>query len=420
MRIAAFSTLFPPRIVGGAEKTVETLMLGLAAFGIDVHVITTDPTEDHSRREGPLGVHRLRLRNLYWQHEGPGRPAWRRAAWHAIDAHNPAMAEAASLLLDRIRPDVVMTFNLQGFSTSIWGAVGARRRPLLHVIQDYWLLCPRTTMFRNGRNCGSPCAACAAITYPRRRATRHVNAVVGISRAVLALHESRGLFPRAAIRKVIHNPRRMDGRDRGPVAERSGPLRIGFLGRVSREKGIELLLEELARLGEDGWTLLIGGRCSEAYVAELGRRYPLERARFMGFVEPDDFYARIDLLVVPSLWHEPFGSVVVEAMSHGLPTIVSARGGLPEIMGDDASGLVFDPDERGALGRLLQPFIREPALAARLRPRMLIRARQFTVERQARQYKDLLDELRVADVPAAGRERAARRLGVPTTGGAQS
>lgn len=244
--------------------------------------------------------------------------------------------------------------------------------------------------------------------------------MVGISRAVLALHESRGLFPRAAIRKVIHNPRRMDGRDPGPVAERWGPLRIGFLGRVSREKGIELLLEELARLGEDGWTLLIGGRCSDAYVAELGRRYPLERARFMGFVEPDDFYGRIDLLVVPSLWHEPFGSVVVEAMSHGLPTIVSARGGLPEIMGDDASGLVFDPDEPGALGRLLRPFIREPGLAATLRPRMLIRARRFTVERQARQYKDLLDELRVADVPAAGRERAARRLGVPTTGGAQS
>jgi glycosyltransferase involved in cell wall biosynthesis len=419
MRIAAFSTLFPPRIVGGAEKTVETLMLGLADCGVDVHVITTGPEEDHSRRQGPLDVHRLRLRNLYWQHEGPRQPVWRRAAWHAIDAHNAAMAEAASPLLDRIRPDAVVTFNLQGFSTAIWGAVKARNRPLLHVIQDYWLLCPRTTMFRNGRNCGSSCAACAAITYPRRHATRHVDAVVGISRAVLALHESRGLFPRAALRKVIHNARPMAGGGHEPTGERSGPLRIGFFGRVSRDKGIELLLGELARLGEDGWTLLVGGRCAELYLADLGRRYPLARARFVGFVEPDDFYRRIDLLVVPSLWREPFGSVVVEAMSHGLPAIVSARGGLPEIVGDDTTGLVFDPDEPGALGRSLRPFIREPDLAAKLRPRMLARARQFTVERQARQYKALLEDLRAASLAAGGWERAAGMVGATTAGGAR-
>lgn len=419
MRIAAVSTLFPPRVVGGAEKTVETLMLGLAGCGVDVHVITTDPENDYSRREGPLDVHRLRLRNLYWPHGGQRRPAWQRAAWHAIDAHNTAMANAASVLLDRIRPDVVMTFNLQGFSTAIWKAVKARKRPLLHVIQDYWLLCPRTTMFRKGENCGSPCVPCAAMTLPRRHATVHVDAVVGISRAVLALHESQGLFSRAAFRKVIHNARAMDGGNQEPIVERSGSLRIGFFGRVRPEKGIELLLEELTRLGEDNWSLLVGGRYAADYVADLERRYPLERVRFLGFVEPDDFYRRIDLLVVPSLWREPFGSVGVEAIGRGLPAIVSARGGLPEIVGEGMSEFVFDPDEPGALARLLRPFIREPNLAAKLRARMLIRAGQFTVERQARQYKALLDELQLARLSVDRREQLTGMVGETTAGGAQ-
>lgn len=398
MRIAAFSTLFPPNVVGGAEKTVETLMLGLADRGAEVHVLTTDPEEDQSGREGPLEVHRVRLRNLYWPHAAsPRRPVWQRALWHAGDIHNVPMARAASQLLRRIRPEAVLTFNIQGFSTSVWGSAKRLGHPLAHVIQDYWLLCPRTTMFRRGGNCEPSCLSCRLVTGSRRRATRQVDAVVGISEAVLRQHRREGLFAGVPVQAVIHNARRMTGGGRAVPPGEDGRLRVGFFGRVSREKGFELLLSELAQLRPGTWTLVVGGRYPADYLAGLQQRHALDHVQFLGFVEPERFYRQIELLVVPSLWREPLGSVAIEAMASGVPAIVSARGGLPELVGGfDAGGLVFDPDEPGSLRRLLERFIAQPGLAASLRPGLLRHADRFSVQRQVDAFAALLCELRVA------------------------
>ena len=410
IRIAVFSTLFPPNVVGGAEKTVEILMLGLAGQGAEVHVITTDPEEDRSGREGLLHVHRVRLRNLYWPHLGTKRrPVWQRALWHALDVYNAPMGRVADRLLDAIRPDIVLTFNIQGFSTAVWRAAFRHRRPVVHVIQDYWLLCPRTTMFKDGCNCGPSCTSCRLLTLPRRHLTDRVDAVVGISRAVLDQHKAEGLFARVGIQKVIHNARRMAAGRGDGEASRRGPLRIGFFGRVSREKGFELLLDELAAMGQEDWLLLVGGRCPTSYVADLRRRRALDRVSFLGFVEPEWFFGQIDLLVVPSLWREPLGSVAIEAMGSGIPVIVSARGGLPEVVGDaGGGGLVFDPGEPGSLRRCLSPFVRVPGLTSSLRPEMLGRTRHFTVQRQVASYARLLEEVLAARAPSPPAEGGAR------------
>lgn len=416
IRIAVFSTLFPPNVVGGAEKTVEILMQGLAGQGAEVHVITTDPEVDRSGREGLLQVHRVRLRNLYWPHPGTlRRPVWQRALWHALDVYNAPMGRMADRLLDEIRPDIVLTFNIQGFSTAVWRAAFRHRRPVIHVIQDYWLLCPRTTMFKDGCNCKPSCGSCRLLTLPRRRLTDRVDAVVGISRAVLDQHKVEGLFAGVAIQKVIHNARRVaSGRTDGE-ARRPGPLRIGFFGRVSREKGFELLLDELAAMRQEDWLLLVGGRCPASYAAELQRRRALDRVSFLGFVEPEWFFDQIDLLVVPSLWREPLGSVAIEAMGCGIPVIVSARGGLPEVVGDaGGGGLVFDPGEPGSLRRCLSPFMRTPGLAASLRSEMLGRTRHFTVQRQVASYVRLLEEVLAARAcPPAAEGGARSRPGPP-------
>ena len=394
MRIAAFSTLFPPNVVGGAEKSVETLMLGLANRGAEVHVVTTDPGEDRSEREGTLNVHRVRLRNVYWPYDGTfRRPRWQRAFWHACDINNVPMGMASLQLLREIRPEVILTFNIQGFSPAIWRAVARFDRPLVHTIQDYSLLCPRTTMFTNGHNCEPSCTSCRLVTYFRRRSTCEIDAVVGISRAVLQRHKDEGLFRQVPIQKVIYNARPTPV-DRKAASHRQFPLRIGFFGRVSFEKGFELLLNELASIEPSNWTLTVGGRYTFDYITDLKQRWLLNRVCFLGFIEPASFFRQIDLLVVPSLWHEPLGSVVIEAMSYGIPVIVSRRGGLPEMLdGAGPSGLVFDPDEPGSLRRLLGRFMNNPGLASALGSRMVKRAAYFSVQRQVESYVALLNKL---------------------------
>ena len=74
-------------------------------------------------------------------------------AWHFIDAWNPVMARRVRRILEREKPDVVQTGNLQGFSVSLWHTVRRMNIPLVQMLHDYYLGCPKCTMTRGT---GSP------------------------------------------------------------------------------------------------------------------------------------------------------------------------------------------------------------------------------------------------------------------------
>src|SRR5260370_9454803 len=118
-------------------------------------------------------------------------------------------------------------------------------------------------------------------------------------------------------------------------------VRLGVLGRVSPEKGIEVLLDELRRDSTLKWSLSIGGAGDADYLAKLKATHDDRGVSFLGHVVPADFLQSIDILVVPSKWNEPFGRVTVEAYSHGVPVVGANTGGIPEVIEPD-SYLVFD------------------------------------------------------------------------------
>lgn len=120
-----------------------------------------------------------------------------------------------------------------------------------------------------------------------------------------------------------------------------GPTRIGFLGRPSTDKGVEVLaaaMSILERQSPGGFQLVLGGEprfvgkksrnSVEAALAKLGD--VVERT---GWVAPKEFFERIDVLVCPSIWAEPFGLVVAESMSARIPVVVTDAGALPEVVG---------------------------------------------------------------------------------------
>jgi glycosyltransferase involved in cell wall biosynthesis len=117
-------------------------------------------------------------------------------------------------------------------------------------------------------------------------------------------------------------------------------LRVGFIGRFSPIKGLDVLARAVQRLdrfsdrairlvlaGDGRFVDRFGGGVVEA---ELGRVAHLER---LGWVERATFFAAVDLVVVPSVWAEPFGLVAAEAMAYGRPVVVSDAGALVEVVG---------------------------------------------------------------------------------------
>lgn len=130
-------------------------------------------------------------------------------------------------------------------------------------------------------------------------------------------------------------------------------LRFSFLGRLLPMKGIEHLLKTVDTF-EHPPEAYVGRTREEAYVNRLRDAYEHSRIHFLGFVAPTNFFAEIDVLVVPFVWHERFGRVVIEAYAHGTPVIAARRGGLPQIVGEGTTRWTFDPDGASSLRRCIE------------------------------------------------------------------
>lgn len=159
----------------------------------------------------------------------------------------------------------------------------------------------------------------------------------------------------------------------------AGALRIGFVGRLIRHKGVDILLEAVApdpRMGVEVFGAGPELGTLEAQAISLGIA---DRVTFHGHVGGEripETYRRFDVLAVPSVplpsWIEQFGRVVVEAQASGVPVVASASGALPDVVGD--AGLLAAPGDPLALRTALARFIDEPGLWERLRAAGMARA----------------------------------------------
>lgn len=376
MKIVFLAAMYAPYVGGGAERVLQTQAEGLAARGHDVHVLTLgEPGSGVAHANvGGVGVVRVGIRNFY--HPGStAAPPLVRVAWHARDVANPAMARIAREQLAALRPDVVVCHNVFGWSAVVWRAVRALGVPLVQVLHDQYLRCVRSTLYDRHR-CATPCLSCRLLRLPHRRWSTLPDAVVGASRFVLDAHVQDGYFRDVPVRTWIHNASHLDTRGQ-PTPPRSGPeLVFGFIGSLAPNKGIEPLLAAFRAQAAPHWRLRVAGTGEAGYVDRLRADHADARIAFLGRQEAAVFYLGLDATVVPSLCDDTLPSVVFESLVHGRPVIGSRRGGIAEMIDPGLSGLLYDPDEAGALERALTAFAadlpgwraRQAAIKARAAP----------------------------------------------------
>lgn len=128
-----------------------------------------------------------------------------------------------------------------------------------------------------------------------------------------------------------------------PLPINSMPVRLGYLGRISPDKGVNVLAHALDLLAKDfpgKFHLLLAGEprfVSPEAQALVERRLAAvtHLTERKGWISRRDFFDSVDLAVFPSVWDEPFGLVAAEAMSAGCPFVVSDSGALPSIVGEE-------------------------------------------------------------------------------------
>jgi glycosyltransferase involved in cell wall biosynthesis len=147
------------------------------------------------------------------------------------------------------------------------------------------------------------------------------------------------------------------------------PFTIGYFGRLVEEKGVHILLDALARLGNNDWRLRIIGNGPQSpalleQVARLGIADCVQFCDLLPSAQMPAQYAALDAYVLPSLtrphWKEQFGRVLVEAMASGVSVIGSDSGAIPDVIGD--AGLIFSEGNADVLANHLRRLQSDAAL----------------------------------------------------------
>jgi glycosyltransferase involved in cell wall biosynthesis len=203
-----------------------------------------------------------------------------------------------------------------------------------------------------------------------------VDAVVGVSSHVLNRVTAAGFFPQA-LKAVVYNARYIPDISKKREMNQNSFV-FGFIGTLSRNKGIEWLLSEFKRIESHTVFLKIAGKGDTIYEERLKKLIGDDRRIcFLGFCTPEDFYPSIDVLVVPSIGEEALGMVAIEACAYCVPVITSSIGGLKEIIKDEYNGLYCNTDDPNTLSTAMCKIINDRYLFEKLRSNARISVQSF-------------------------------------------
>lgn len=311
------------------------------------------------------------------------------AALHALDFRRPAAAALGlAALLGPARPALVHFHFVRAYSPLVAVARASGARVLLH---DHMPLGGAGGLWRAGLKR----ARAAALN-------RLVDLRIAVSRFVAGTVRAAEFVAPARLTVVdngidVSRFAAADGRAlRSELAAADRPV-VACVGRLVAEKGVDVLLRAMTRVGRDALLVVAGdGADAERLRAQAAALHLGDHVRMLG--RRDDVervLAAADVVAVPSLADEGFGLAAVEAMAAGRPVVVTAAGALPEVVEHDRSGLVVPRGDEAALAGAIGRLLADRALASRLGAAGQARARdRFDlprwVDRIVARYGELL------------------------------
>ena len=347
MTIVMGCDTFPPNI-NGAANFAERLAVGLVQRGHDVHIVAPATSRKHGtwteEHQGvPMTVHRLR--SWRWHpHE------WLRFALPWTSKWN------ARRILDEVTPDAVHIQSHIVIGRGLSYEAHKRGIPIVatnHIMPENMIeftLVPKflhKTFIRIAWNDARKSFDMArAVTTPTERAARFlreatgVNDVLAVSCGIDTSHYTPNFAPRTE-------------------------NRIMFVGRVTAEKQIDVLIRAVAALDPklDAHLDIVGSGDQTKNLQALAARLGLgSRVRFCGFVSDDelhDLYAQATVFAMPSI-AELQSIATMEAMASALPVVAADAMALPHLVHDGKNGYLFAPGDVRDCADKLQRILRLP------------------------------------------------------------
>ena len=322
---------------------------------------------------------------------------------------NPRAYREIRAIVRAERPDVVHCHNTFPLvSPSVYWAAAREGVPVVQTLHNYRLACLDGYLFRDGHVC-EDCLGRAPWRGVRRRCYRGSRAQSAVAAAMLLVHRLLGTYRRKVTRyialtefardkfvamglpagKIVVKPNvfAAESPQTRPASDsfsiQHSAFSIVYLGRLSPEKGVDVLLRALALLQapDDPGAAephrdpvptceIIGDGPERVALESLARALGIaDSVSFLGALPREDALhelAGASLLVLPSRCYETFGLVVLEAASQGVPAVVPADSAPASLVEDGATGRFFKAGDPVSLAAALRDLLADPAALRRM------------------------------------------------------
>jgi len=273
---------------------------------------------------------------------------------------NGQTANRFAMVIDRVRPDIVHGHNIYGgLTTSILDVCLRKKMPFILTLHDYKLVCPSYVMLNHGQVCnrcvgGNFFNCLLSACHKNSRAVSMVSTIeayfnqlfgkylqadylIAPSRFLMEKMLSHGI----PAKKLLCIPNGLDPIGFEPFYNDEGY--VLYMGRISREKGIDTLLEAVVGSGVD--TRIVGDGPEMKRLSGDLLEKGVTNVSFLGYQQGEklrDLMRGAMFIVVPSEWYENASMTVLESMAYGKAVIASRIGGIPEQIVDGETGLLFE------------------------------------------------------------------------------
>jgi glycosyltransferase involved in cell wall biosynthesis len=374
------------KIRGGEDEScaAEQTLLREKGHQVDIY-------EEHNDRIDQLSSSRVALKTV-WSNEAyqAVKQVLRQEKYQIIHGQN--------------------TFPL--ISPSVYFAAKDAGVPVVQTLRNYRLLCPNALFFREGKICedclGKPVPYPGVVNQCYRNSTA---ASAGVATMLIThrliqtwkqkvdLYIALTQFARQKFieggfppEKIIVKPNFV-AFDPG-VGEGNGNYAL-FVGRLSVEKGLDILLKAWEQIDQKLSLKIVGDGPWADRVVEAAKRYP--SIEWLGRLPMSDVYdlmGQAKFLVFPSKWYETFGRVAVEAFAKGTPVIAADVGAIAEVVESGLTGLRYDPNSPEELAAQVEWLLAHPDQLAQMR----LAARhefesKYTAEKNYQQLIAIYDRL---------------------------
>ena len=423
MKVLLISSFFPPTHTAGTEKRTLAYALGLLKLGHEVQVVCAGNWKEGEHYwndysdEVYQGI-RVRRIHLNWLlAPDPNRYLY----------CNPIVEEHLGQWVKRWTPNLVHVTSCLTLSASVIESVRKNNIPIVLTLTDFWFVCPRVNLLKgdgalcDGRTSAWDCLKCKlwdsgvyrgiSSVFPESVGARiltwashypHLNRLRGLRGMALNMNERKAYLskmlktvdfitaPSAALAeiiglthpsqniKVVYSGHDLSWMKSLPRKKTSDVLRIAYIGQIISIKGVHTLISAICSADIAGRAVLaiFGDQNKDLeYFHELKgfAAEHKEMVKFNGAFSHDklgDILSEIDVLVVPSLWHENNPRVIQEAYAAKVPVVAANVAGISEFVQHEVNGLLFERGNADDLAKQLKRFVDEPGLLEKLEARI--------------------------------------------------